>query len=436
MGRDISFSRLADLSRTGSFRQALLFLGLFGAGSLTVFGFLYLQTQHFVTRNIDDWLHRESARPFAMQVRQVEQEFAAHVANRGAPGHIFTLFGPDHQVVAGDHLAWPAQMNASGKPFNFVTHVVDRRLRYRGIAHALPDGNVILLAQDLYESREFDEAFVSTAAWGAMLTLALALVGAVLVGAGTIKRLDGVARAIQAIVNGDLSQRLPLHGTSADLDRLASVVNGMLDDIERLMHDIKGVTDGIAHDLRTPLTRILAGLERAQRRARTPEEFATAIDSSIEEIRGVLKTFSALLRISELEDGARRRDFAVVDMTEIARDVVEFYEPVAEEKQVTLLLTRSDTPVSLTGDSSLLFDALANLVDNALKFTPAGGVVAVGVQQTGLHTEIFVSDTGSALPRPTGKPFCNASSAPSPAGMRPATGWDWRWCPPSPGCTG
>jgi signal transduction histidine kinase len=255
-----------------------------------------------------------------------------------------------------------------------------------------------LIAQDMHETREFDEAFISTMLWGGILTALLGLLGAMLVGAGTMKRLDGVALAIQRIVSGDLSGRLPSNGTSGDLDRLVHVINRMLDDIERLMQDVKAVADGIAHDLRTPLTRVLAGLERAQRRANSPEEYAAAIEAAIFEVRGVLKTFSALLRIAELEDAARRSGFSEVDLMKIARDVAEFYEPVAEEKRIALELADIGTaPFAMHGDASLLFDALANLVDNAIKFTPEDGRVVVSVGRISGALGISVTDTGCGI---------------------------------------
>src|SRR4029077_1758243 len=169
-------------------------------------------------------------------------------------------------------------------------------------------------------------------AWGTLLALAAGLGGAVVTGVGTLRRIDAVSGAIERIVSGNLSERLPTRGKVGDLDRLVHAVNGMLDDIERLMHEVKGVSDGIAHDLRTPLTRLLAGLERASRRAASVDEFAAAIDEAIIETKAVLSTFGAMLRISEVEDGARRTGFTTLDLAALAADVTEFYEPLAEGK--------------------------------------------------------------------------------------------------------
>jgi signal transduction histidine kinase len=165
------------------------------------------------------------------------------------------------------------------------------------------------------------------------------------------------------------------------------------------MHEVKGASDGIAHDLRTPLTRLLAGLERAHRRAASAGEYAAAVEEAIVETRGILATFSAMLRISEVEDGARRAGFSQLDLGQVATDVTELYDPLAEGKGVALALENPGPgPAELPGDPSLLFEAIGNLVDNAIKFTPPGGRVTVRVVRDGGKLGIAVADTGPGIP--------------------------------------
>jgi signal transduction histidine kinase len=174
----------------------------------------------------------------------------------------------------------------------------------------------------------------------------------------------------------------------------------MLDEIERLMHEVKGVCDAIAHDLRTPLTRMLGGLERAQRRAKTEAEYRAAIDETIVETTGLLRTFNALLRISEIESGVRRKGFTNVDLAAVADDVFEFYEPTAEDKGIAFEVRRSVTrPLEIQGDRSLLFEALANLVENAIKFAPHGGKVRLTVFRGRTGAGVSVSDDGPGIAR-------------------------------------
>jgi signal transduction histidine kinase len=224
------------------------------------------------------------------------------------------------------------------------------------------------------------------------------LLGAALIGMGSVRRLDAVTASIKEIVAGNLSQRLPMHSKQDDLDRLVRVVNGMLDEIERLMREVKGVCDAIAHDLRTPLTRLIAGLERAQRRAQTKEEYRAALENTIVEAGGMLRTFNALLRISEIESGVRRERFESVDLAAVAMDAAELYEPAAEDKGITLALERSSPePYSMQGDPNLLFEALANLVENAIKFAPQGGHVCVRLFSDASGFGVSICDDGPGI---------------------------------------
>jgi signal transduction histidine kinase len=172
----------------------------------------------------------------------------------------------------------------------------------------------------------------------------------------------------------------------------------MLSELERLMQEVKGVCDNIAHDLRTPLTRLLAGLERTRRRSGPVEEHAIAIDEAIVEMRGILQTFAALLRISEVESGARRAGFTDTDLAEVLADAVELYEPMAEAKGIRLWLASEESHPIIRGDPNLLFEVVGNLVDNALKFTNPGGCVTVRCIVDSRTIGFEVEDNGPGIP--------------------------------------
>ena len=282
--------------------------------------------------------------------------------------------------------------------FDLTQHRGGEPARFRAILHLLPTGDIFMVAQDMRETREFRDLLIAAMASSGLVVLVLGLTGSAMIGAVALGRIDRVTQAIERIVEGDLSERLPSGGTGGDLDRLIQIVNRMLDEIERLMHQVKGVTDDIAHDLRTPLTRLVAGLERAHRRASTVEEYAGAVDEAIGEAKGILATFGALLRIAEVEAGARRAGFTTVDLNTVAGDVTDFYEPLAETKGIALVLETAGVPAEMPGDPSLLFEAIGNLVDNAIKYTPAGGRVALRVCGRGDRLGIAVSDTGPGIP--------------------------------------
>jgi signal transduction histidine kinase len=394
--------RLVELPRTTSFQLALRFLLLFGTASLVLFGFLYWQTERYVEGRVDDWLIRERAIFSPMERDNLLQRLTAHVVADPTLERPLALFDPVGERLAGtpinlsaaDVVAMPRDVL-----FRFDLEQGDQKIVFRGVVHRMASGDLLLVARDMAGAHTFDKVLVNAFIWGALFTTLLGLAGAAIVGADSVQRIDAVTRAIQRIVSGDLSERLPTDGRTDDLDRLAHVINGMLGELERLMQEVKGVCDNIAHDLRTPVTRLLAGLERTRRRAGSAEDYAAAIDEAILETRSVLKTFAAILRISEVESGARRAGFTDADLREVLEDAAELYEPVAEERGVRLLRVLQGDRAVMRGDPNLLFEAVGNLVDNALKFTPRGGSVTLCSFARDGMVGLEVTDTGPGIPR-------------------------------------
>ncbi|HVT59024.1 MAG TPA: ATP-binding protein [Thermoanaerobaculia bacterium] len=388
---------MSELLRTTSFRVALLLLALFSVAS----GFLYLQTAGYVTGEGDEWLAKEQAELVAVSPAGRRGKLGEHPMGSHDPEgrSLSALFDAAGNWIAGSRVSLPKPLPPTDRPFEFERRESGQTVPFRGLTHRLPSGEIVLVSRDVSEENEFRGLLAGAMAWGWLMVLVTGLAGAAVSGAGALRRLDAVAGAIERIVGGNLSERLPAGGRVGDLDRLIQVVNGMLDDLERLMHEVKGVSDGIAHDLRTPLTRLLAGLERAHRRAASAGEYAAAVEEAIVETRGILASFSAMLRISEVEDGARRAGFRTLDLGKVATDVTELYDPLAEGKGVALSLeTAGPGPAELPGDPSLLFEAIGNLVDNAIKFTPAGGRVTVRVVRDDGRLGIAVADTGPGIP--------------------------------------
>jgi signal transduction histidine kinase len=206
-----------------------------------------------------------------------------------------------------------------------------------------------------------------------------------------------IETAIQPIMRGDLGARLPVSERRDEVDMLATIVNRMLDRIERLLGEVKGVSDSIAHDLRTPLTRLRAQLYRMQTESDPTDPRTAMLERCIVDTDALLDRFRALLRISELEDLRRRAGFAEVDLGDTLRRVHELYTPVAEDKGVTLTLTL-DQPQSVNADAHLLIEALSNLVANAIKFTPAQGTVELRGGRTPNGPRIDVLDNGPGIP--------------------------------------
>ena len=392
-------ARLSDIPRTTSFRLALLFLGMGGAGAAILFGFLYIETAGFLARDVDNGLVREIAVRAPKSAAELER-----LLNERAPldpevRRPFALFDSTGRWLAGAPASLPQPLSAFDQPFDLTLPLHGKAVFYRGILHRLDSGELLLAAQEMTYINRFQHLLAGAMFSSGLVVLVVGLAGGMVLGARAVGRIDSVIRAIERIIDGNLSERLPRDSRGGDLDRLVQVVNRMLDEIERLMNEVKGVTENIAHDLRTPLTRLLAGLERARRRDTSADEYAAAIDDAIAETKGLLTTYNALLRIAEIEAGARRAGFKRLDLSLVAMDVGDFYEPMAERKGVSLSVEDGTASVTqITCDPNLLFEAIANLVENAIKFTPPGGHVTLRTVAHGQRVGVEVTDTGPGIP--------------------------------------
>ena len=213
----------------------------------------------------------------------------------------------------------------------------------------------------------------------------------------TARRVEAVNQTARQIMGGDLSRRVPARGAGDEFDELAENLNGMLDRIEALMDDVRRVSDSIAHDLRTPLSRLRGRLEQLRGLAQQGQVDLEAVDHAVADADGLLSTFNSLLRIARAESPALRAGFADVDLPGLLRDVAELYEPVAEERGLRLAV-EAPGEVRTRGDRDLLFQAFANLLDNAVKYTPAGGTVRITVAGAPERPVVVVADTGPGVP--------------------------------------
>jgi signal transduction histidine kinase len=383
------------------FRWPLVVAGAFIALALALLGFLYLKTADYMTMRID--------RVIVSEADQLVADDAAHRLTamderlHDDPRRIKLggLFDPEGRRLDGNVAALPRALALDAPAANAVLMRLDERghepQKARAVARRLPDGSVILVARNIDENREIAEIVRQALVLGVLPILGLAILAGVLLSIRTQRRIDDITRTAQRIIAGDLRGRLPTRRGDADFNRLAQVINGMLDEIERLIHEVAGVGDDIAHELRTPLTRTRAILERGRENARSLEALQGVADRSIVGLDRTLSIITALLRIAEIEHRRRLAGFDAIDPTAIVQEVAELYQPIAEDRDVAL--TVSADPVSpLRADRDLLFEAVANLVDNAIKFTPAGGRVALELARRGAADVIRVSDSGPGIP--------------------------------------
>ncbi len=394
-------SRLPDFLQTAAFRAALFGAACFSVATLLLFAFIFWQATDFETRRIDRGMHDEAAAILTDKMADV----AADVDRRYARDLHRTIFGSVFAAngvrVAGDLLEIPDVANdAQAHPTSAVRLGSEGQAVHepaRMLLVPLPDGRMLVLARSTAELDELRGVIERALEIGVLPGIVLALAAGTVASLRALARVGAVNRALERIMDGDLQKRLPAAGTFDALDQLAGSVNRMLDEIERLLGEVKGVGDNIAHDLRTPLTRLRSRLEGGMLRAESQAELAHVVERAIDDLDQCLSVITALLRIGELEGKQRRAGFAMVSLGEILKEAADLYAPLAEERGLTLVL--QDGPDSrVFGDRDLLFEAVANLLDNAVKFSPDGGQVSLMLEAADEGPTIRVSDTGAGIP--------------------------------------
>jgi signal transduction histidine kinase len=313
---------------------------------------------------------------------------------------IVGLFGANGHRIAGNIESLPPGLTPD-LPVNAVVVRVDDLGResenVRLVTERLRDGEVLAIGRNNEEIAEIADIVRRALTLGLLPAFGLAVVIGWALSSRAQDRLSEVNRRIQRIAAGDLRERLPERGGNDPFDRLAVSVNRMLGEIETLIQEIAGIGDNIAHDLRTPLTRVRVRLERGRERAKTLEELRAVADQSIAGLDQSLTIVTALLRIAEIEHSRRLEGFSEVRLAALVREAGDLYEPIAEDKGITLQVEAAEY-TTVHGDRDLLFEAVANLVDNAVKFTPEGGRVELSLLQRGGESVIRVSDTGPGIP--------------------------------------
>jgi len=314
---------------------------------------------------------------------------------------LYLLSDSLHHSVAGNLDSWPQISGTTGQMVEFdFERPIDGKTetrRARGRVFELPGSFVLLVAQDVHDRYLTERMFTTTLPWTVVLILILGAAGGALMSRNMLQKLDAINRTSGEIIAGDLSRRVPLTGSGDEFDLLAENLNRMLDRIERLMKGLREVTDSVAHDLRTPLNRLRNRLEESVARLNTSGAQADEIERAIAETDQLIATFNALLLIAETDAGTTRAAMSALDLGSVAADVVELYEPLAEERKISLTLTPG-AGVVVEGNRSLIAQALANLVDNAIKYTPAGGKVRILAANTNAGVELAVTDSGPGIP--------------------------------------
>jgi signal transduction histidine kinase len=396
---------LAKTLRSSTFKLALIWIGIFGAVIFALLGYVYWSTVAYVTSGPDRAIAAEQTSLRKVFDRTGRRGLIAAIEDRIADerfeGSIYLLADPSFTPVAGNLKMWPSALKGSKGWDNFLArewepNAADRPA-LRATFDTLPDGYHLLVGKDIEELGEFKKKIKTAFLWGVALIFALAAVAGVSVTRRTVGRIEAINATSQAIMQRGLGERIPLRGTRDEWDQLAENLNSMLERIEALMAEVKQVSDNVAHDLRTPLTRMRGRLEKAYSSQQNGDRDQSLIGDIMADLDAVLRMFSSLTRISQIEAGDRTAAFRTVSLAQIASEVVELFDAAAEDKRGRLTVV-VDQGVRVTGDRDLLFDAVANLVDNAIKHGREGGRVTVEVARNDGGAVISVADDGPGIP--------------------------------------
>jgi signal transduction histidine kinase len=392
--------RLPEFTRSTTMRWTVLVAGIFAAFTVALLGFVYLKTKQDLTLRSDRAIALQMGILVALPPGQRLDAINEGLRQDPARVRLVGLFGAHGDRIAGNVERQPPDLKIDGTAQNAVVDRMDGsgrdQLAVRLIARTLPDAKVLLVGRDADEIGEIAWVVGRALALGLFPAVFLCIAVGVALGARARKRIVDVNERVQRIIAGNLHERLPVGNTDDPFSKLAMIVNGMLDEMETLIQSLAGVGHDIAHDLRTPLTRARLMLERGRSNAATLQQLQAVADKTVEALDQSLAIITAILRLAEIEKSQRSAGFGHVALADLIREVGDMYEPIAEDKGISLVV-QSPHESNVHGDRDLLIEAVANLVDNAIKFTPAGGRVEVGLLRGDDETVVRVKDTGSGI---------------------------------------
>ena len=370
--------RDGELYRSAGFRFGAIYALLLALSATALAIFLWWATAGLLDRQTEAAINADA------------QGLAEHWAEGGLPALVVTiedrlaqnidddaiylLVDPNMKRIAGNLVNWPPSVTETGTWYGLPVMRAGMKSLADVQRYELPGGFHLLIGRDVQVRAQLRTLLTDALLWAVVVVLLMATAGALVVRSLFRRTLANVSATAAAIAGGDFAQRVKLTGRGDEFDQVAEVINDMLDRIGRLMDGVKQVSNAIAHDLRTPITRARTRLEDAALHAETPADLRAAIERATQDLDGIVAVFQALLRIAEIEAGSRRSSFARLDLAPLLSEVAELYGAVAEERGIVLTLQAPEA-VPAYGDKEMIQQAIANLVDNAVKFSPEGKAV-------------------------------------------------------------
>lgn len=399
---------LHRLLRTSAVRLALRYALFYAALIALALGLLYWSTSRFVDKQLAAGLHSTADALERAHADLDHAQFAALVqaelrAGRASKLHLL-IANANGVPLAGDLKGWPSSLSADNQVHNLQIedelipgHSEDEDAYWPVLARPLPDGHRLLVAHGLDQAEDLLDFTQGTMVAILAVSLALALGLGLLQGRALLARIDALIGTARSIGAGRLNRRIPLSGQDDEFDELAEQLNAMLDRIQALMTGMRQVTDNVAHDLRRPLSRVRNLLDVTAIKARDPTEYREAIGQAIDDLDEIIRTFNALIEIAQAEAGSFRGEWGAVRLSALAAEMGELYGAQAEEQGRTLEVA-VQPDVEVTGNRHLLAQAFGNLLDNALKFTPAGTPLRLEVSAAGDRVRVTIRDQGPGIP--------------------------------------
>jgi signal transduction histidine kinase len=395
--------KLSNLVRSSSFRLALIYLALFASSVLILLAFIYWSTVTFTANQMDETIQSDvtglSEQYRLRGVNGVIASIGDRLQRDPDSSSVYLLTTPDFIPMTGNLSSWPKVKTTTQGwlNFQFKDPRSSRDFYARARPFVLQGGFNLLVGRDTRDLNEIQQLLKRAILWGLLITLGLGLLGAGIMSRSIMSRIELINQNSRDIIAGNLSQRIPLSGGNDDIDQLAKNLNHMLDEIERLMDGIRQVSDNIAHDLRTPLTRMRNRLEQLQTNFKINSPEFNAAQDSMNDADQLLKIFAALLRIARIEAGGHPVNFSSVNLNGLVTDAVELYEALAEDNEIEIILKKNDEAI-IEGDRDFLFQALINLLDNAIKYTPTKGKITIFLEKNQQYIELMITDTGPGIP--------------------------------------
>ena len=394
---------MTSILRSFAWRIAIGYGVLFGLSGFALLAFINVSTEGYMTRQMEAVIEAEvqglAERYRVAGTRGLRALVDERVARNPASSSIYLLADPRFRVLAGNLSSWPEAARSTDPWIEFELYAAgdgDRREVHRARARhfQLRRGFHLLVGRNMRDFEHMRSAVFRATAWGVGIAAVLAFVIAWRLRRSVVGRIESINRTSRRIMKGELSERIPSHGSGDEFDELITNLNAMLERIESLMDDVRRVSDNVAHDLRTPLGRLRTRLERL-RDVEGDGASAALVESALAEADQMLATFNALLRIARIETRQRRHAFERVDLATVGNDVADLYAPVAESRGITFRHSGIEAPVD--GDADLIFQSLANLLDNAMKYTPEGGAVTLHVTSDDDSVTVVVADSGPGV---------------------------------------